>query len=43
MTLTQVWGAFLIFTLCPLLGGIPITGWLVQLFTGETASRYWDR
>ncbi|NER33009.1 MAG: pyruvate phosphate dikinase PEP/pyruvate-binding protein [Oscillatoria sp. SIO1A7] len=28
MTLTQVWGAILIFTVCPLLGGLPLTAWL---------------
>ena len=35
MTLTQVWGALLIFVLCPLLGGLPLTGWWVQLTTGK--------
>lgn len=28
MTLTQVWGAILIFTVCPLLGGLPLIAWL---------------
>lgn len=34
MTLTQVWGALLIFTLCPLLGGMPLTGWITRLVAG---------
>ena len=35
LTLTHVWGALLIFTLCPLLGALPLTGWLVRLFAGK--------
>ncbi|MBT9312937.1 glycerol-3-phosphate acyltransferase [Leptothoe kymatousa] len=31
----QVWGALLIFLVCPLLGGLPLTGWWVQLATGK--------
>ncbi|ABW29572.1 PEP/pyruvate-binding domain-containing protein [Acaryochloris marina] len=30
MTLIQVWGCLLIFVLCPLLGGIPASEWLIQ-------------
>jgi len=35
MTLTQVWGALLIFTLCPLLGGLPIISWITSALTGR--------
>ena len=35
----QVWGALLIFILCPLLGGLPLTGWWVQLATGQQLSQ----
>ncbi|MEM9162363.1 MAG: glycerol-3-phosphate acyltransferase [Cyanobacteria bacterium P01_F01_bin.4] len=35
MTLLQVLGALLIFVLCPLLGGLPLTGWIVQLLAGK--------
>ncbi|MEM9007401.1 MAG: glycerol-3-phosphate acyltransferase [Cyanobacteria bacterium P01_F01_bin.86] len=35
LTLTQVWGALLIFTLCPLLGALPLTGWIVQMLAGK--------
>ncbi|XGV98458.1 MAG: glycerol-3-phosphate acyltransferase [Leptolyngbya sp. BL-A-14] len=28
MTLTQVWGALLIFVICPLLGGLPLIAWI---------------
>ncbi|MFB8787736.1 MAG: glycerol-3-phosphate acyltransferase [Potamolinea sp.] len=46
MTLTQVWGALLIFTVCPLLGGLPLISWitygltrrqLVRLGTGNVS------
>lgn len=30
LTLTQVWGALLIFIICPLLGALPLTGWLAE-------------
>lgn len=33
MTLTQVWGAFLIFTVCPLLGGLPLIAWITYALT----------
>jgi pyruvate,water dikinase len=35
MTLTQVWGAFLIFVLAPAVGGLPLTGWSTALLTGQ--------
>ena len=35
ITLTQVWGAFLIFTLCPLVGALPLTGWTTRLVSGK--------
>ncbi|PSN18082.1 hypothetical protein C7271_14370, partial [filamentous cyanobacterium CCP5] len=34
MTLTQVWGATLIFILCPIVGGLPLTGWITRLVAG---------
>ncbi|WP_254721634.1 glycerol-3-phosphate acyltransferase [Kovacikia minuta] len=35
MTLTQVGGAFLIFILCPLLGGVPLIAWITRALTGR--------
>ena len=35
MTLTQVWGAFLIFVFCPMIGGLPLTGWVTRLVSGK--------
>ncbi len=35
----QVWGALLIFTLCPLIGGIPLVRWLTAVFTGRDLAR----
>ncbi|HSM80796.1 MAG TPA: glycerol-3-phosphate acyltransferase [Nodosilinea sp.] len=35
MTLTQVWGAVLIFVLAPVVGGLPLTGWSTRLLTGQ--------
>jgi pyruvate,water dikinase len=35
MTLTQVWGAFLIFVLAPVVGGLPLTGWSTRLLSGQ--------
>ena len=35
----QVFGAFLIFTLVPCLGAIPISGWIVRLLTGQRLSQ----
>ncbi|MEM1280279.1 MAG: glycerol-3-phosphate acyltransferase, partial [Cyanobacteria bacterium P01_H01_bin.152] len=37
--MTPVWGALLIFLVCPLLGGFPLTGWWVQLTTGKRLSQ----
>ena len=33
--MSEVLGAFLIFTLIPLLGTLPLTAWIVRLFTGK--------
>ncbi|EDX85651.1 Pyruvate phosphate dikinase, PEP/pyruvate binding domain protein [Synechococcus sp. PCC 7335] len=33
--MAQVLGALLIFTLVPLLGALPLTGWIVRAFTGK--------
>lgn len=35
MTLTQVWGVLLIFVFCPLLGGLPLIGWITRVLTGR--------
>ncbi len=37
--MVQIWGALLIFLICPLLGGLPLTGWWVQLTTGKRLSQ----
>lgn len=39
MTLTQVWGAFLIFVLSPVVGGLPLTGWSTRLISGKRLRR----
>ena len=39
MTLTQVWGAFLIFVLAPVVGGLPLTGWSTRLLSGQRLRR----
>lgn len=39
MTLTQVGGAFLIFVLCPLLGGLPLSSWIVRWIAGINLAR----
>ncbi|MFP4120389.1 MAG: glycerol-3-phosphate acyltransferase [Coleofasciculus sp.] len=39
MTLTQVWGALLIFILCPLLGGLPLISWITYLLTRRQLSQ----
>lgn len=31
MTLTQVWGAFIVIFVCPLVGSLPVTYWLIRL------------
>ncbi|MGB7059568.1 MAG: glycerol-3-phosphate acyltransferase, partial [Geitlerinemataceae cyanobacterium] len=33
MTLTQVWGVLLIFTLCPVLGALPLIDWITSALT----------
>ncbi len=33
MTLTQVWGSLLIFTICPLVGGLPLIDWMTYGMT----------
>ena len=35
MTLTQVWGSLIIFTFCPLLGGLPLIAWITRALTGR--------
>ncbi|WP_017716055.1 glycerol-3-phosphate acyltransferase [Kamptonema formosum] len=35
MTLTQVWGALLILTVCPILGGLPLIAWITKALTGS--------
>jgi pyruvate,water dikinase len=35
MTFTQLWGALLIFLLCPLLGGLPLIRWIAQALAGK--------
>ncbi|MBW4495164.1 MAG: glycerol-3-phosphate acyltransferase [Oscillatoria princeps RMCB-10] len=35
MTLTQVLGALLIFTVCPILGGLPLIAWITKALTGS--------
>jgi phosphohistidine swiveling domain-containing protein/glycerol-3-phosphate acyltransferase PlsY len=35
LTLTQVWGAVLIFVCCPLIGAAPLTLWLVRFLSGK--------
>ena len=39
MTLTQVWGAFLIFVLCPVMGGLPLIAWITRALTGKRLSQ----
>jgi len=35
MTLTQVWGSLIIFTICPLLGGLPLISWITYVLAGR--------
>jgi len=35
LTLTQVWGALLIFTLCPLVGALPLSQWATATVAGS--------
>ncbi|HAX85099.1 MAG TPA: pyruvate phosphate dikinase PEP/pyruvate-binding protein, partial [Cyanobacteria bacterium UBA11370] len=39
MTLTQVWGSLLIFTLCPLLGRLPLIAWITYGLTRRQLSQ----
>ncbi|MGQ4647496.1 glycerol-3-phosphate acyltransferase [Lyngbya aestuarii] len=39
MTLTQVWGSLVIFTVCPLLGGFPLISWITYALTGRQLAR----
>lgn len=39
MTITQLWGAFLIFVLCPILGALPLIHWLTSSLTGQNLKR----
>lgn len=39
MTLTQVWGAFIVIFICPLVGSIPITYWLVRLLARKDLAK----
>ena len=39
MTFLQLWGGLAIFILCPILGGLPLIGWLVQGLTGKRLSQ----
>jgi len=39
MTLTQVWGSLIIFTVCPLLGGLPLISWITYALTGRRLAR----
>lgn len=33
--LMQVWGALLVFVICPFLGGLPLTSWTTQIVSGR--------
>lgn len=35
LTLTQVWGALLIFVICPLVGALPLSQWVTYSFVSE--------
>ncbi|MEB3336063.1 MAG: glycerol-3-phosphate acyltransferase [Leptolyngbyaceae bacterium] len=35
MTLMQVWGALLIFVVCPILGGLPLVAWITYALTRQ--------
>lgn len=39
MSLMQVWGVFLIFVLCPVLGALPLIEWVVRGLTGRRLSK----
>lgn len=39
MNLTPIWGSLTVFTLCPLLGGIPLIDWIMYAITGRQLSK----
>jgi pyruvate,water dikinase len=39
MTLTQLWGALLLFIICPLVGGLPLIGWITKVLTKRRLDR----
>ena len=39
MTLTQLWGALLIFVICPILGAVPLIQWLTLFLTGKNLNQ----
>lgn len=39
MTLTQLWGALLIFVVCPILGALPLIHWLTSFLTGKNLKK----
>jgi pyruvate,water dikinase len=39
MPLNPAWAALLLWTVCPLMGGLPLTGWVTQLFARKDLSR----
>ncbi|MGF1589046.1 MAG: glycerol-3-phosphate acyltransferase [Pleurocapsa sp.] len=39
MNLTPIWGSLTVFTLCPLLGGIPLIDWIMYGITGRQLSK----
>lgn len=39
MTLTQVWGACIVIFICPIIGSIPLTRWLIRLLTGKNLAQ----
>ncbi len=39
MTIAQLWGAFLIFVFCPILGALPLIRWLTLRLTGQDLKR----
>lgn len=39
MTIAQLWGAFLIFVFCPILGALPLIQWLTYRLTGQDLKR----
>lgn len=39
MTLTQLWGALIIFLICPIIGGIPLIDWITYALSGKELSK----